>query len=94
MSTAVIKSDERPIKNRTSAYFSYRIPNSLLLRMAKKDKMQLNINEKIANAVNSSINVALFISRMFLEVKTIKHKPSKLADVFKMCWELEFRSFI
>lgn len=91
---AVTKRDESPTKNKTSAYFSYFIPISVLLRMAKKDKMQLNINENIANAVNSSINVAAFISRIFLDVKTIKHKPNKLAEVFKMCCELELFFFI
>ena len=83
-SAAVKKREPKPIKNKISAYFSYFWPNEVVLRMAKKDKMQLNINENIAKAVSSSISVAAFISRIFLDVNTMKHNPNKFADVFKM----------
>ena len=58
---AVINNENRPTKNKTSANFSYFNPNAVVLRIDKNDKMQLNINENIANAVNSSINDAAFI---------------------------------
>ena len=91
---AVIKRDDSPMKNKTSAYFSYLCPIPLAFRMDKKDKIQLDIKNRMAKAVKSSIRVAAFIARIFLEVKTIKHNPNKLADVFKIWWEFEFLSFI
>lgn len=91
---AVTKRHDNPTKNKRSAYFSYFSPNTVLLRIARKERMQLNINENMANAVSSSIKVAAFISRIFLEVSTMKHNPSKFADVFKMWCEFEFLSFI
>lgn len=91
---AVTESDESPMKNKISAYFSYLCPVLLVLRIDKKDNIQLDIKKSIAKAVNSSIKVAAFIASIFLDVRTIKHNPNKLADVFNMCWEFEFLSFI
>jgi hypothetical protein len=58
---AVTKSEDKPTKNKISANFSYLGPNAVVLRIDRKDKMQLNINENMANEVNSSINDAAFI---------------------------------
>jgi hypothetical protein len=61
ISTAVTNSENSPIKNKKSANFSYLMPSAVVLRIDRKDRIQLNINENMANAVNSSITDAAFI---------------------------------
>lgn len=61
MRAAVIKREDSPMKNKISANFSYFNPNKVVLRIDRNDRIQLNINENMANAVNSSINDAAFI---------------------------------
>ena len=91
----VIKSTIRPKRNKISAIFSIFFERTVVLRIAKKDKIQLVIKMIIASAAPSSINEDSSSLEILTDVKTIKQKPNKLAEVFKICGDLfELSSFI
>lgn len=60
----------------------------VLFLIAKNDNKQLIIKITIAKAAPSSINVDSCNLATLTEVKTIKQKPNKLAEVFKICGDL------
>ena len=53
--------------------------------MERNDRMQAVINNIIASAVVSSMIVLSLILATLREVNTIKHKPSKVAEVLRIC---------
>jgi hypothetical protein len=73
-----------PIRNTMSATFSYFTLLTDFVRIDKKESMLLVIKKIMATAVNSSINVASLNFRTLMEVRTIKHKPSRLDEVFRI----------
>ena len=84
----VIKSTINPQRNKISAVLSNLFEFTFLLRMARKDNKQLLMKITIAKAAPSSINVDSCSLATLTEVKTIKQKPNKLAEVFKICGDL------
>ncbi|MNJ98366.1 hypothetical protein D3C87_161310 [compost metagenome] len=84
----VKKRTSRPNRNIKSANFSKRSFRSLFFLIERKERMELVMNKIIARAVVSSINVLSCIFDTLMEVSTIKHSPSKVADVFSMCGDL------
>ena len=74
----------RPIRNTMSAIFSYFKPSVLLLRIDKNDNKLLVMKKMIATAVSSSIIVASLNLRTLMDVRTIKHNPSKFEEVLSM----------
>jgi hypothetical protein len=54
----------------------------------KKDNKQLAISSIAAKPVESSIKVAELNLAIFIEVSTIKQKPSRLEEVFSICGDL------
>lgn len=60
----------------------------VLFLIAKNDNKQLIIKITIAKAAPSSIKVDSCNLATLTEVKTIKQKPNKLAEVFKICGDL------
>ncbi len=89
MSIVMTKSKNKPIKNIISATNSSRV-SSFLLRIDKKDRIQLTIKRTIATAVNSSIMVSADWSFIFIEVNTTKHNPNIVADVLSICGDFSF----
>lgn len=81
---AVINNRNNPLRKNMSASFSSRTLLFSFLRIDIKDKMQLAINMMIASVAISSMMVASFRFNTLMEVSTIKHKPSRLDDVFKI----------
>ncbi len=91
----MIKTNNNPPIKILSAIRSYLIANfSLVVRIDKKEKKQLVINKIHAMPVISSIFETSLSFAIFSEVKTIKQKPSKLDDVFKMCCDLFCISYL
>jgi len=91
----VIKSTIKPQRKRVSAVRSNLVALAVLLLMAKKDNKQLLIKMIIAKAAPSSIKDDSCSLETLTDVKTIKQKPNKLAEVFKICGDLfELSSFI
>lgn len=82
------------MKKTISATFSNRLLIEFLLLIEMNERTQLVINIKIANAVSSSMKVEPFIERILRDVSTIKQSPKRFAEVFKMCGDLLFISFI
>lgn len=80
----VIKSTIKPQRKRVSAVRSNLVALAVLLLIAKKDNKQLLIKMMIANAAPSSIKEDSCNFETLTEVKTMKQKPNKLADVFKI----------
>ncbi len=80
----VIKSTNKPNRNKISAKFSSLVDSIFLLRMARNDSIQLIIKITIANEALSSIREDSWSFEIFTEVITIKQNPNKLADVFKI----------
>lgn len=87
MSIVVIKSTINPQRNKISAMRSNLFEFELFL-MAKNDNKQLLIKITIAKDAPSSIKVDSCNLATLTEVKTIKQKPNKLAEVFKICGDL------
>jgi hypothetical protein len=52
------------------------------------------MKKMIATAVSSSIIVASLNLSTLMEVRTIKHKPSKFEEVFNMCGDFSLRLYI
>ncbi|MCX3263407.1 hypothetical protein [Pedobacter agri] len=73
-----------PDKNTKSAIFSSFWLLFLSLRMEMKDKIQLVIKHITAATANSSIRESSTRFSFFKDVSTMKHIPSKLADVLKI----------
>ncbi|MEZ7498090.1 hypothetical protein QO200_04995 [Flavobacterium sp. Arc3] len=48
------------------------------------------VNNKAIIEVNSSIKLFFAVSVMCSDVITNKQKPSRLADVFSICWDVLF----
>lgn len=88
-STIVADRHSSATKNTTSAIYSSRL---LFTRptvfIARKDRIQLNIRHIAATPVTLSIIVASPNFATLIDVITIRQKPNKLADVFKMCGDL------
>ena len=85
----------KPNKNKISALRSIFSALAVVLRMPRKDNKQLLINTIIAKAAPSSIKVDSVNLEILTDVKTIKQKPNKLADVVKICGDLfSFSIFI
>jgi hypothetical protein len=83
-----------PIKEvikKLSARFSNRISLSkFCVRIEKKDKRDEIVNNKATTEVNSSIKLSFVASVMCRDVITNRQKPSRLADVLSICWEVLF----
>jgi len=79
-----------PVRKIISAIFSKRIPLASVLRIDRKEKMQLAIKNTIATAVSSSIKEPSLNSLTLSDVNTIKQKPSNVAEVFSICGEVLF----
>ena len=86
----VIKSTINPPRNAISALSSSFGARGFLLRSARKESKQLVIKNTIAIAAPSSIADDSDSFETFTDVNTIKQKPNKLADVFKICGALGF----
>jgi len=72
-----------------SAILSYLNANfSLVVRIDKKEKKQLDIKKIQATPVISSILETSLSFDILSEVKTTRQKPNKLDEVFKMCCDL------
>ena len=56
----------------------------LVLRIERKESIQLAINSIMAITVISSITVFRDLSRSFREVRTMKHIPSRLEDALSI----------
>lgn len=84
----VIKSTMRPIRNRMSALRSILKERFPELFMARKEERQLLIKMMIASAAPSSIMDDWESLEILTDVSTIKQKPNKLAEVFKICGDL------
>jgi len=70
---------------------SYFFPlSALLLRMDIKEKIQENVRNTATIDVNSSTKNVSVLSAICSEVITKRQKPSKLADVFKICGDVKF----
>lgn len=81
---AEIKSKPSPHKKNTSAIFSScEFLASLLLRIERKERMQLVINMIMAKEAISSRKVASRKFSTLIDVSTIKHSPNKLEEAFK-----------
>lgn len=74
--------------------FSYLTLRMVRLLIDKKDNKLLVIKNMIAIAVSSSMIVASFSFITLSEVSTIKQKPRRLDDVFKMWGDLSVLLFI
>jgi hypothetical protein len=70
------------------SYLTVRI--SFDVRIEKKEKIQLAINNMHATPVSSSIFDSSLNFDIFNEVRTIRQNPNKLDDVFKICCVLLF----
>lgn len=78
-----------PQRNKTSANFSNFCPLcSIWLLMARKEKRQLLMKQTIAKVAPSSMYDASLILVILLDVSTTKQKPSKLAEVPRICVDL------
>jgi len=77
-----------PDKKIISAIFSNRLLTVLSLLIEMKERIQLVMKITTARTANSSIKEPFARFNFFKEVKTIKHIPSKLADVLKICGDL------
>lgn len=84
MRAEITNRQKRPARKMISAMFSNRTLLTFVLRIERNDKIQLDINMNMAIAVNSSMIVFSIISFMFNEVRTIKHKPNSVAEVFRI----------
>ena len=80
----VMKSTIKPQRKSVSAVRSNLAAFAVLLLIARKDNKQLLIKMIIANAAPSSIYDDSCNFETLTDVKTMKQKPNKLADVFKI----------
>lgn len=80
----MINNEKSPSKKIISAIFSNCSPLRFSFLNDKNERTLLNMNKKIATAVNSSISVLPSRFNNFNEVSTIKQIPSKLEDVVRM----------
>ena len=80
----IINKEKSPSRKIISAVFSKRSLFPFLLLMDRNESTLLNINIKMATAVNSSISVLPSRFNNFSEVRTIKQIPSRLEDVVRM----------
>lgn len=92
ISIVVIKRTIRPDRKSISAVCSNFFEGKFVPRMAKNDNKQLVMKRIIAKAAPSSIKDDSLSFEIFTEVNTMKQKPIKLAEVFKICGDLS--SFI
>ena len=90
----VTKRQINPMRKDISAIFSSLLPTSVLLLIAKKERILLIINKIIAAAVNSSIKVSACTFNKRNDVSTMKQIPSRLEEVFRICGEVFFLSSI
>lgn len=90
----VINKELKPVKNIISAIFSYLFALLVVLLIDKNENKLLLINIMVAKEVHSSISVVSPNLKTFIDVSTKKQIPSKLAEVFKMCGDIEFFSDI
>jgi len=58
------------------------------VRIEKKDKSDEMVNNKAIIEVNSSIRLSFVVSVMCSDIITNRQKPSRLADVLNICWEV------
>lgn len=86
--TVVAKRMPKPQMKNTSAIFSIRFAFLNVPFIDKKDRTQQSINNKVAEVVNSSIRVRWFAFSNFIDVRTTKHKPSKLEEALSICGDL------
>ena len=84
----VINKTINPKRNKISASLSIFAERLVVLRMARKDNKQLVMKTIMAKAAPSSIKDDSSSLEILTEVKTMKQKPNKLADVFSMCGDL------
>ncbi|WP_162796035.1 hypothetical protein [Pedobacter nanyangensis] len=80
----------KPQRNKTSASFSNLTERiSILLLIDRKESKQLLMKHIMAKAAPSSIKLASLSLFILDEVSTTKQKPSKLAEVLRICVDLE-----
>tara|TARA_R110002124_G_scaffold112003_4_gene266001 strand:- start:61 stop:357 length:297 start_codon:yes stop_codon:yes gene_type:complete len=85
----IAKIPTRELMKKLSANFSSRISfSNFCVRIEKKDKSDEMVNAKATIEVNSSIRLSFEVSVMCSEVITNRQKPSRLADVLNICWEV------
>lgn len=81
----IINKTDKPVIKIKSAMVSYfSLSLSLLLRKDKNDSRLLIIKETVATAVNSSIKDVCLSFKTCSEVNTIKQRPSRFDEVFKI----------
>ena len=87
----IAKTNNKATTKIMSAIFSWRIPEfSLRVRIDIKENKLLAANKIHVTPVNSSIlEISLYLDILSV-VRTIRQKPNRLEEVFKMCCYLPF----
>lgn len=85
----IAKIPTKELMKKLSANFSSRISFfKFCVRIEKNDKSDEMVNNKATIEVNSSIRLSFVASVMCSDVITNRQKPSRLADVLNICWEV------
>ena len=85
----IAKTNNKATTKTMSAIFSWRIPEfSLLARIDIKENKLLAASKIHVTPVNSSIFETSLYLDILSVVRTIRQKPKRLEDVFKMCFDL------
>ncbi len=90
--TAKIRSKaDKKIKSAIFSYFGS--SRSFEVRIERNENRQLPMSRIQAKPVNSSMRDTSLIFDIFSEVSTIRQKPSRFDEVYKMCSDLLFAIF-